>query len=110
MICVLCGNKMTRNDHTVFVDNGNVAKGAAHLDCGNKQKAARETPGEYLARVVGGWVAEDEGNAARLVGAGPTQLEELADALEAYGETEAAYMAREFAKQERGEDEGEEGA
>lgn len=107
LTCVLCGNLLGKQRAVTFVDNADAGKGAAHLDCANAQKPARETPGEYLARMVGFWIVEDERNAARLVGPGPTQLEELADALEAYEEDEAAYMTRKLAKQERGEDDDE---
>jgi len=107
MICVLCGNKMTRSDHTVFVDNGDAAKGAAHLECGNAQKPARETPGEFLAHLVAAWIGDatdPEENARDLAGPAPSMLDSLADALEAYGHGDVAEGLRKQAAEERGDE------
>jgi len=115
-VCVLCGNLLGKKQGVTFVDNADAGKGAAHRDCANAQMAAREAPGEFIARMVAAWIADGpERNATDLVGPAPSMLYSLADALEAYGrlagetDTEAACLeaakkVRKLADEERGEE------
>lgn len=117
LICVLCGNLLGKK-HVTFVDNADASKGAAHLDCANAQKGAREAPGEFLARSVAAWILDGpDRNASDLVGIAPSSLDELAEALEAYSSAaanfeeateewcrDAAAKVRKLANEERGEE------